>query len=175
MERVEFVVGTNGKPLLAGDAAGWGFNLSHAGRHAVAVLARGAAVGVDLESTTRRADIERLAQRLFSESEQSLVRTGGRDVFFTLWSQKEALMKALGCGWADGHIQRRTQLDARGVPDGARHPRAGVVARGVGGGLCLGGCPARYCFIKQYQTDRAPRYLFYKTVSGQGRRFAPVL
>jgi phosphopantetheinyl transferase len=133
MERVEFVVGTNGKPLLAGDAAGWGFNLSHAGRHAVAVLARGAAVGVDLESTTRRADIERLAQRLFSESEQSLVRTGGRDVFFTLWSQKEALMKALGCGWADGHIQRRTQLQRMAFQT---EPATGaqVWSRGVLGG-----------------------------------------
>lgn len=134
MARVEFRMGPNGKPLLAGEAAGWGFNLSHADRHAVAVLARGAAVGVDLESTTRRADIERLAQRLFSESEQALVREGGRDAFFTLWSQKEALMKALGCGWADGHVQRRTKLQlaafqtepatgarvwSRGVLDGA--------------------------------------------------------
>ena len=38
------------------------------------------------------------------------IAKGGRDAFFTLWSQKESLMKALGCGWADGQIQRRTRL-----------------------------------------------------------------
>ena len=110
LEDVEFETGTNGKPILRGAVAEWGFNLSHAGSHAVAVLARGAAVGVDLESTRRKADIERLAGRVFSAPEQARVREGGREAFFQLWSQKEALMKALGCGWADGKIQRRTDL-----------------------------------------------------------------
>ena len=113
VERVEFETGANGKPLLAGAASEWGFNLSHAGAYAVAVLARGAAVGVDLESTARKADIERLGERVFSESEQALVRAGGREAFFELWSQKEALLKALGCGWAAGGIVRRTRLERR--------------------------------------------------------------
>ena len=107
----EWRTGTNGKPLLEGAAAEWGFNLSHAGDFAVAALARGVSIGVDLESTARKADIERLGQRVFSASEQALVRTGGRAAFFTLWSQKEALLKALGCGWADGGIVRRTRLE----------------------------------------------------------------
>lgn len=111
LERVEFETGANGKPLLTGAAADWGFNLSHAGDYAVAVLARGAAIGVDMESMSRKADIERLGERVFSESEKALVRAGGRDAFFTLWSQKEALLKALGCGWADGRIVRRTRLE----------------------------------------------------------------
>jgi phosphopantetheine--protein transferase-like protein len=108
---VEWKTGANGKPLLAGAAAEWGFNLSHAGGYAVAVLAHGAAVGVDLESMSRKADIARLGERVFSESEQALVRNGGREAFFALWSQKEALLKALGCGWADGRIVRRTRLE----------------------------------------------------------------
>jgi phosphopantetheinyl transferase len=110
LEHVEFETGANGKPLLIGAAADWGFNLSHAGDYAVAVLARGAAIGVDMELLSRKADIERLGERVFSESEKALVRAGGRAAFFTLWSQKEALLKALGCGWADGRIVRRTQL-----------------------------------------------------------------
>ena len=60
---------------------------------------------------SRKADIERLGERVFSESEKALVRAGGREAFFTLWSQKEALLKALGCGWADGRIVRRTRLE----------------------------------------------------------------
>ncbi len=111
LERVEFERGVNGKPLLTGAAAGWGFNLSHAGDYAVAVLAKGVSVGVDLESATRKADVERLGRRVFSESERAWVEAGGREAFFTLWSQKEALLKALGCGWADGSIVRSTRLE----------------------------------------------------------------
>jgi phosphopantetheinyl transferase len=110
LAHVEMTWGSNGKPILAGEAASWGFTLSHTGKYAVAALASGGDVGVDLESITRKADIHRLAQRVFSESEQAWVREGGREAFFVLWSQKEALLKALGCGWADGSIQRRTRL-----------------------------------------------------------------
>lgn len=111
LEQVEWRSGANGKPLLEGGAAEWGFNLSHAGDYAVGALVRGARIGVDLESTARKADIVRLGQRVFSDSEQALVHAGGRETFFTLWSQKEALLKALGCGWADGGIVRRTRLE----------------------------------------------------------------
>lgn len=139
LERVAWQTGANGKPLLAGAASEWGFNLSHAGAHAVAVLARGVAIGVDLESMSRNADIARLGERVFSESEKDLVRAGGREAFFTLWSQKEALLKALGCGWADGGIVRRTQLElvplqvepATGVKIWSRPVLAGAYALAV--------------------------------------------
>ncbi|MDD2239780.1 MAG: 4'-phosphopantetheinyl transferase superfamily protein [Kiritimatiellae bacterium] len=107
---VEVRTGANGKPLLEGAAAAWGFNLSHAGEYVVAALARDAQIGVDLESTSRKADIVRLAQRVFSACEQAAVQQGGRAAFFTLWSQKEALVKAVGCGWADERLQRGTAL-----------------------------------------------------------------
>ena len=139
VEAVEWETGANGKPLLAGPAAAWGFNLSHAGDYAAAVLAPGAAIGVDLESTARKADIERLGLRVFSDSERALVRAGGRAAFFALWSQKEALLKALGCGWADGGIVRRTRLElvacqaepATGVRVWSRSLQAGAYALAV--------------------------------------------
>lgn len=111
LERVEWKTGTHGKPRLTHAAAGWGFNLSHAGDYVVAALAKGAAIGVDLESLARKADVEALGARVFSESERALARTGGREAFFTLWSQKEALLKALGCGWANGNVVRNTRLE----------------------------------------------------------------
>ena len=107
----EFELGANGKPLLKGAAAEWGFNLTHAGEWAVAALVRGKDVGVDLETMDRRADVEGIARKVFSESERELAAAGGREAFFALWSRKEALMKALGCGWADGKVQRRTRLN----------------------------------------------------------------
>ena len=111
----EWTVGAHGKPRLAGAGAAWDFNLSHAGDFAVAALARGAQIGVDLEVLSRPADIELLGRRVFSESERELVRAGGRGTFFDLWSRKEALLKALGCGWADGGIVRRTQIGLAAV------------------------------------------------------------
>ena len=111
----EWTVGAHGKPRLAGAGGAWDFNLSHAGNYAVAALARGVQVGVDLESLARPADIELLGRRVFSEGERELVRAGGREMFFDLWSRKEALLKALGCGWADGGIVRRTQIGLAAV------------------------------------------------------------
>ena len=115
LENLEWTTGAHGKPRLEGAAAEWDFNLSHAGNYAVAALARGAQVGVDLEVLSRPADIELLGRRVFSESERELVRAGGRGTFFDLWSRKEALLKALGCGWADGGIVRRTQIGLAAV------------------------------------------------------------
>ncbi|MGD9782834.1 MAG: 4'-phosphopantetheinyl transferase superfamily protein [Kiritimatiellia bacterium] len=111
LDRVEWKTGTHGKPRLARAAAEWGFNLSHAGNYVVAALAKGAAIGVDLEALARKADVEALGERVFSESERALVRAVGRDAFFALWSQKEALLKALGCGWANGNVVRHTRLE----------------------------------------------------------------
>ena len=111
LERVEWKTGTHGKPRLARAASEWGFNLSHAGDYVVAALAKGAAIGVDLESLARKADVDALGERVFSESERTLAREGGRAAFFALWSQKEALLKALGCGWANGNVVRNTRLE----------------------------------------------------------------
>ena len=111
LERVEWKTGTHGKPRLARAASEWGFNLSHAGDYVVAALAKGAAIGVDLESLARKADVDALGERVFSESERTQAREGGRAAFFALWSQKEALLKALGCGWANGNVVRNTRLE----------------------------------------------------------------
>ncbi len=114
MAQVEWKTGMHGKPRLGGAGAPWGFNLSHAGGVVVAALAKGAAIGVDLESMSRQADAGLLGRRVFSESERALADAGGREAFFTLWSQKEALLKAMGCGWANGGIVRRTRLELTG-------------------------------------------------------------
>ena len=111
LDQVEWKTGMHGKPRLARAAAEWGFNLSHAGGYVVAALAKGAAIGVDLESLARKADVDALGERVFSEDERALARVGGRAAFFALWSQKEALLKALGCGWANGNVVRNTRLE----------------------------------------------------------------
>jgi phosphopantetheine--protein transferase-like protein len=111
LDRVEFAVGKHGKPMPTGAAAEWGINVSHAGDYAVAALARGVRMGVDLERLNRKANVEGLSARVFSESERAIAREGERDAFFAIWAKKEAVLKALGCGWADGEAQARTRLD----------------------------------------------------------------
>lgn len=53
-------------------------------------------VGIDLEEISESRDCERLAHRFFTAEEQQMVREGGNDVFFRLWTQKEAYAKYSG-------------------------------------------------------------------------------
>ena len=90
-----------GKPGLKG---GWpgDFNLSHSGDRAVLAVSDEADVGIDLE---RMRPIEHLdlAKRYFHRNEVSAI-AGPRDVeaqrraFFLIWTLKEAVVKAIGCG-----------------------------------------------------------------------------
>ena len=103
---IQFAEGAHGKPHLvshtdAGGAA-LGFNLSHTGD--LALIAIGPSeVGVDVESLHRRVDTMAVVRRFFSETERSGFEavSGGiaRDqLFFRVWTRKEALVKAVGRG-----------------------------------------------------------------------------
>ena len=107
---ITYEVGPHGKPRLAGPVAAWDFNVSHAGEWVVVGLVRDAEIGVDVESLRRRVDVAAMAERVLSPSERELARAGGAEAFLMLWSQKEALLKALGSGWAHGDLVRRTRL-----------------------------------------------------------------
>lgn len=76
-------------------------SLSHSGDRVGLALATGARVGLDVESTTRRAD-DGLLDYALSTTERSAVAalTDGERAreFFRYWTGKEALMKATGRG-----------------------------------------------------------------------------
>jgi 4'-phosphopantetheinyl transferase len=104
VDAAELRIGDYGKPALP--HADIAFNLSHSGRAALVALARGVAVGVDLETFGRpRAHVE-LARRYFCEHEALLVETAAEtareSTFLRLWTAKEAVLKALGRGLAFG-------------------------------------------------------------------------
>jgi phosphopantetheinyl transferase len=111
-ETVAIEAGPHGKPKLTGPDADWGFNVSHAGDWAVIGLIRGADIGVDFESLRRKVDIGVMGRRVLSPEERETLRRSGDTAtgFLMLWSQKEALLKALGSGWAHGDLVRRTRL-----------------------------------------------------------------
>ena len=95
-----FVTGPHGKPGLAGPRADLQFNLSHSGEWLALVLARQAAVGVDVQIIDRARPVGRLANRYFSSSEvaelQALQGDASLARFYELWALKEAWTKARG-------------------------------------------------------------------------------
>jgi len=103
-EGIALTLDPMGRPRLC-EAGGPGveFSLSHAGHHiAVALSLRAQAIGVDVEASPVRVDIERIAGRFFSETERSAVLeappTERERQFLRIWTAKEACSKALGCG-----------------------------------------------------------------------------
>ncbi|MDP4002328.1 4'-phosphopantetheinyl transferase superfamily protein [Methylobacterium sp. NEAU K] len=102
---IRLAAGMSGKPALACAASEpVEFNLSHSGRRALIGIARGAAVGVDVEAIRPLPDALRIARAHFAADEAAgLAALPPRAIeaaFFSLWTRKEAVVKALGTGLA---------------------------------------------------------------------------
>lgn len=116
---LRFVYGEQGKPELVtppGDA-GLRFNLSHSRGLAICGVTRRREIGVDVERVRTRPNIERMAARFFSETENAALRSippkRRREAFFRCWTRKEAYLKALGSGIFGGS----TTFDVTLSPD----------------------------------------------------------
>jgi 4'-phosphopantetheinyl transferase len=98
-----FCIGPYGKPAAVVDQAEpqIRFNLSHTNGLAIVAAAIGREIGVDAEKITRPAPLE-IADRYFTRQESDLLpqATGRRRdaAFFSIWTLKEAYMKALSRG-----------------------------------------------------------------------------
>lgn len=100
---VRFAYGEFGKPALSGSSAGnLHFNASHAGGLAAYAICATAEVGVDIEHDDGHIDPRELAPSICSADElrqfQMHPASEQRELFFRLWTRKEAYMKCLGCG-----------------------------------------------------------------------------
>lgn len=97
-----FVRTPQGKPKLQRPSKGIDlqFSVSQADRFGLIGLARGAALGVDVESRHPERSVGRLAERFFTDREaarlRSLPEQSRHDAFLTIWTAKEALIKAEG-------------------------------------------------------------------------------
>ena len=104
-ERLSFGSSDHGKPfaLVDEEPVAISFNLSHSGRHGLIALVPHGRLGVDVEERVPRGDFDELSETVFGPHEQSaLACVRGRDrvqLFFRLWTIKEALIKALGLGF----------------------------------------------------------------------------
>ncbi len=86
----------NGRPFFDAEGAP-DFNLSHTGALAAAILGS-CRVGIDVQEELITLPIDRLAARFFSQNEQERLRSATHELFFELWTKKEALGKLLGKG-----------------------------------------------------------------------------
>ncbi|HLK32075.1 MAG TPA: 4'-phosphopantetheinyl transferase superfamily protein [Terriglobales bacterium] len=101
---LRFGEGANGKPFLLDGShrSRLRFNTSHCQGLVIHAFASDREVGIDIESVSDRLETETIAARFFSPREHAALRalpkadqaTG----FLSLWTRKEALLKAAGLG-----------------------------------------------------------------------------
>lgn len=98
---LEFTSGEHGKPELL-NVSDLNFNLSHSGAYIVFIFSCTCPVGIDIEQTDRKADMDKIAARVFfpHEAEQikMLSENEKKDLFFRLWTRTESLLKGIGTG-----------------------------------------------------------------------------
>ncbi len=102
-DELEFAQSELGKPyLLTKDLK---FNLSHSGDWVWIAVAESTEVGIDVEKI-KSIDGDALIQRFGSEEEleffRGLTQQKQLEAFFTWWTRKEALLKAVGKGLSGG-------------------------------------------------------------------------
>lgn len=105
-EQIQFCYGSRGKPTLAPDLSSLqpslAFNVTHTDDWALYAFMRGGAIGVDLERVRPIPDGLRIARRFFTPAEAEAIAQQSPDdhdsAFFTLWTLKEAYLKANGEG-----------------------------------------------------------------------------
>lgn len=104
-DQLVFSYGPHGKPELAGGMQKHlSFNVSHSGGLAVFAIASGLEVGVDIEEIHPVSDLEATASIFLSHEElaelMALPNKEKLERFFTLWTCKEAILKAFGSGFS---------------------------------------------------------------------------
>lgn len=111
-----FKTSAHGKPYLA--CGSLHFNISHTADRLMIAVADFADIGIDIEAIKPRSSLDSLAARCFSSRElhdwQQLPLEHRSAAFYTLWTKKEAFVKAVGRGIALGLEQCEVQLQAGG-------------------------------------------------------------
>ena len=102
---LEFSRREKGKPYIANAPAPIYFNLSHSGNFAALAVSAQGEIGIDIE-TIRPRNFLAIAERYYhaDEFKQLLARqeTEQEELFFKLWTLKEAFFKATGGGISSG-------------------------------------------------------------------------
>ena len=97
-EKVKITLGETGKP---GSGLNYFFNISHSEDQLLLGFSK-SEIGVDIEKTDRKTNIEKIGQSHFSDMEyrymMKCIDTKRADAFFEIWTKKESLIKGIGKG-----------------------------------------------------------------------------
>jgi 4'-phosphopantetheinyl transferase len=99
---ISFCYNSFGKPYLRDPLANLSFNLSHSQEMALYAFAPRGELGVDIAWRDPKLRGHEIARRFFTPNESHLIEQaslqGNHEIFFYLWSRKEAYIKALSKG-----------------------------------------------------------------------------
>lgn len=132
-ENVSIMPDENGKPALtpATNCPSLYFNLSHSAGIAIIGISAGRAIGVDVEHVRPVFHMDGICRRFFVKSEARLVELAPDEVrsemFFQLWTMKEACLKACGEGLRG----------LKGLPSIVCETGAGIPAALIPNAACL--------------------------------------
>ncbi len=112
---IVYCYGPYGKPFLA--SGEMHFNMSHSNNRVLFGFSRDVEIGVDIEYMKPSLMLEDLPVSVLTTAEQELIRLqpDGRrkEVFYQIWTRKEAYYKAIGTGLQDGFANRQVALEWR--------------------------------------------------------------
>ena len=99
--RIQLTKNIHGKPLLKDRRINLQFNASNSHGVTVCAVAQGLKLGVDLEYIHRRNRLDDIAERYCPADERASLHSCSdenvrREMFFSLWTRKEAWLKAQG-------------------------------------------------------------------------------
>jgi 4'-phosphopantetheinyl transferase len=96
----QFSTGPEGKPTLANPGLNGEFNLAHSGELILCGYSARNPIGVDIEYLNSKRRVLEIAESFFAETEHQQLSALPRDTaiaaFYSLWTLKEATVKALG-------------------------------------------------------------------------------
>lgn len=151
---IRFEVDANGKPSTV-DGGGLSFSLSRSAPLALVAVARGRAVGVDIERIRPLADMDRLASRFLPPAEVAVLRDLPEPDrlagFFACWTRKEAEVKATGAGLG-GHLGHGAA--GTGVGDAGWTVRSIGIGPGAAAAVAIEGSMGPVT-IRGFRQDRA--------------------
>jgi 4'-phosphopantetheinyl transferase len=101
-QRLIFETTAHQKPILT--HVPLHFNVSHSEDYWVILINASHPIGVDIEVTKKEIDFLALANRFFSKEETQIIihAENSKDLFWQIWTAKEALLKATGQGLLNG-------------------------------------------------------------------------
>ncbi|MBS1518085.1 MAG: 4'-phosphopantetheinyl transferase superfamily protein [Bacteroidetes bacterium] len=99
-QKIRFEYSDKGKPFLKNSEIF--FNLSHSGERCVIAVSRAENLGIDIERIREVKDLLNISAKYFSETEFDLIKKSPpkirTELFFRIWTLKEAFIKATGEG-----------------------------------------------------------------------------